>query len=115
MKCPACGKQVDEGFAYCPWCGNKTATTEEQVGVEQLLAKQLAVQEKLKRLRNEEIGWSVAMGVSLTISVLSLAFAFHIIITVSFLVAFISSIFALRQATKQRQDLVKKLEQGKFE
>ena len=60
MKCSACGKEFDEGFAYCPWCGNN-ATTRDDVAA----LRRIAAEEKLRDLRRDEIGWGVVGALGL--------------------------------------------------
>ena len=70
VKCPECGKEVSEGFTFCPHCGSRLAGEIEVLKI------------KIDELKhNEKMAWLAA--------ILSIAFAFVMIylnwyITVSF-------------------------------
>ena len=49
MKCSACGKEVGEGFAYCPSCGSKATTAEEATS-----AKRLAAEENMSKICSKD-------------------------------------------------------------
>jgi len=121
MQCSACGKKVNEDFAYCPWCGSKVATNEEIANFEQI-----AVEEELRDLRHNEI-WSAVAGSLGTFG--SLAFIFLVLIfrevrrlpalligliVLLFVIGVIGLIWSY-QYSRKRQDLVKKLEKDKME
>ena len=121
MQCSACGKEFNEDFAYCPWCGSKVATKQEIANF-----KQIDEEEKLRDLRRNEI-WSAVAGSLGTFG--SLAFIFLVLIfqevrplpallvgliVLLFVIGIIGLIWSY-QYSRKRQDLVKKLEKGKME
>lgn len=122
MKCSACGKEVDEGFAYCPWCGSNAATTQEVANF-----RRIAAEEKLRDLRRQEILYAVAGSLGLFGG---LAFVFLLVwiipelrplpaplngLTVFLIVMGVISLALSYRYARKRQDLVKKLEKGQFE
>ena len=122
MKCSACGKEVDEGFAYCPWCGSNVATTQEIANF-----KQLAAEEKLRDLRREEILLAVAGSLGLFGGLVFVFFLVWIVPELRPLPAPLNGLIVLQivigviclplsyRYARKRQDLVKKLEKGRFE
>jgi len=121
MKCTACGKEFDEGFAYCPQCASKTSSTEEATSF-----RRLAAEEKLRDLRRGQIGWAVGAafafvwGISvfctffLTPSWAQPPIAITALTVALFVVGIVCSLLS-RRDSRQRHALMKKLEQGKFE
>jgi len=122
MKCSACGKEYDEGFAYCPWCGSSVASTQEAANF-----KRIAVEEKLRDLRRNEI-WSAVAGSLGLFGGLVFIFltvweypelrplpALMIGIIVFMLVVGAVCIPLSYRYNRKRQDLLKKLEKGKSE
>lgn len=122
MKCSACGKEFDEGFAYCPWCGSKVTTNQEVANF-----KQIAVEEKLRDLRRNEIWSAVAGSLGLLGGLAFIVLVFWVLPELSPLPAFfiglivfliVSGVICLPLSYRygrKRQDLVKKLEKGKLE
>jgi NhaP-type Na+/H+ or K+/H+ antiporter len=124
MKCPDCGKEVDEGFPYCPWCGSKTVTKDDAATF-----RRIAVEEKLKDLRRDEISWAVIAVLSVIGGFVILGLRVHwadilaytslgdvLIVLGSVFVAFgIVAIVPCYRKGKQRKDFVSRLEKGKLE
>ena len=126
MKCSACGKEFDEGFAYCPWCGNN-ATTRDDVAA----LRRIAAEEKLRDLRRDEIGWGVVgalglIGGAVLVALIGttwtaigsppadLAVGFTVGIGLVFVLGIVGLVLSYRKS-KQRKDFVSRLEKGKFE
>lgn len=63
MKCSHCGKEVDEGIATCPRCGNET--TESMQGMRRGTAyvKRVAFAEKKKPTREELVAHNTRMEI----------------------------------------------------
>ena len=126
MKCTACGKEFDEGFPYCPWCGSKSATTDDVA-----TARRIATEEKLRDLRHSETAYGIVAVFSFIVGcggVLArmflaegwarapahLAALYWIGIAVLFVISIICLVITYRRG-KQREGFVKKLEKGKLE
>ena len=123
MKCSACGKEIDEGFAYCPWCGSNVATTQEVANF-----KRIAAEEKLRDLRREEILLAVTGSLGLFGGLVFVVILFWvvpeswrpipalIIGLIVFMIVLGAVCLPLSFRTyRKRQDLVKSLEKGRFE
>lgn len=127
MKCPTCGKEIEEGFAYCPWCGSNAAKTEDVAAF-----KRIAVEEKLKNLRHSEIAYGVAGAIAFIAALILFGFytvlgweaiangpaKLTVVIIVGMVLLFVFGIGCLLLCVrrgKQRQDFVSKLEKGKLE
>ncbi len=121
MKCSACGKGFDEGFAYCPWCGSSVATSQEAANF-----KRIAVEEKLRDLRHNEIGYAVvgSLGLFAGLAFMSVAwivpelkpFPAPLIGLIVFLLVLGAICLPLSfRYSGKRHDLLKNLEKGKSE
>lgn len=122
MKCSTCGKEYDEGFAYCPWCGTSIASTQEAASFRQIAAK-----EKLRDLRRNEVWSGVAGGLGLGGGLLFLVLTLWVFPELKPLPAFMVGLIALLlvigviciplsyRYSRKRQDLVKNLEKGRLE
>jgi hypothetical protein len=126
MKCTACGKEFEEGFAYCPWCGSKTTTTATTEEATRL--KVLAVEEKLRTLRRGEklstiLGGLCIFGGGLTLFYYWLTTQRGSPAPSNWAVALAAVLFVLgvvsfswaRGYGRQADELVKKLEKGRPE
>ena len=122
MRCSVCGKEFDESFAYCPWCGSKAATDQEVANF-----KQIAVEEKLRDLRRNEVWSAVAGSLGLFGGLLFISLVLWVspevrpipalligLIILLLVIGVVCLLFSYRYGRK-RQDLVKKLEKGKSE
>ena len=122
MKCSACGKEFDEGFAYCPWCGSSVATNQEAANF-----KRIAAEEKLRDLRGKEIVLAIAGSIGLIGGLAFIAFDVWFVPELELLDAPLIGLIVFmivlgvvclplsNRYHRERQDLVKKLEKGKLD
>jgi DNA-directed RNA polymerase subunit RPC12/RpoP len=110
MKCSACGKEVDENIAHCPWCGSQTMKSKQKMGWGKSYVKQVAfvetkkrtAEEKLRTHRLMEIIWAIILVASVCGGIAALVYSDLDGIVAAFVV-FIMSIYAVIHNDRKRR------------